>query len=236
MLAVNAGVLLAAGAAPPGLQSAPPSRAGVQPPRSPGAALGRRSQPAAAEPLSLRGGTAHYGRAWGSRAAAAGRGGAGLLRRRRGRLFRWVSLWGGKGALKSRGAGEALRHSSAPLRQRSRHAAPRAAAAALAAGRGAAPRGRRRAEGAGLVPAAPRALPPWAAGREDAGERLQGGEGGRAGEAERRAAAALEEEALHPHRGGAAPRAPQAAASTAAAAATAAAPARSAEHRAHGQD
>jgi len=159
VLAVNAGVLLAAGAAPPGLQSAPPSRAGVQPPRSPGAALGRRSQPAAAEPLSLRGGTAHYGRAWGSRAAAAGRGGAGLLRRRRGRLFRWVSLWGGKGALKSRGAGEALRHSSAPLRQRSRHAAPRAAAAALAAGRGAAPRGRRRAEGAGLVPAAPRALP-----------------------------------------------------------------------------
>lgn len=174
-----------------------------------------------------------HGRARGSRAAAAGRGGAGLLRCRRGRLFRWVSLWGGKGALKSRGAGEALRHSSAPLRQRSRHAAPRAAAAALAAGRGAAPRGRRRTEGAGLVQAAPRALPLRTAGREDAGERLQGGEGGRAGEEERRAAAALEEEALHPHRGGAAPRAPQAAAPTAAAAAAAA---RSTEHRAHGQD
>lgn len=56
-----------------------------------------------------------HGRARGSRAAAAGRGGAGLLRCRRGRLFRWVSLWGGKGALKSRGAGEALRHSSAPV-------------------------------------------------------------------------------------------------------------------------
>lgn len=60
-VAVNAAVLLAAGAAAPGLQSAPPARGGGQPYRFPGAALGRRSQPAAAESLSLRGGTAGRG-------------------------------------------------------------------------------------------------------------------------------------------------------------------------------
>ena len=57
--------------------------------------------------------------------------------------------------------------------------------------------------------------------RKDAGEqRLQGAEGRSAGKAKRRAAAALEEKVLHPHRGRATAHTAQAA-TTAAAAATA---------------